>query len=91
MLGVWMMEGVEGLRGRVVSLQGSEGTRDELWSQGVQDVRLFELQGLQLSLDLLKGDAMQARVFMANANEVFPEFSAKSKKQTINTQFILCC
>lgn len=42
----------------MVPLQGSEGTGDELWGQWVQDIGLLELQGLQLSLDLLKGDAM---------------------------------
>lgn len=83
MLGVWVVEGVEDLRGRLVSLQGSEGTRDELRSQGVQDVRLFQLQGLQLSLDLLKGDAVEAGVFMANVNEVFPEFPVKSRNRCL--------
>lgn len=42
----------------MVSLQGPKGTRDELWSQWVEDIGLFELQGLQLSLNLLEGDAM---------------------------------
>lgn len=51
-----MMVGMEGLRRRVV--QGPEGAGDEFWGQWVQDVGLLELQGLQLSLDLLKGDAM---------------------------------
>lgn len=53
-----MMVGMEGLRRRVVPLQGPEGAGDELRGQWVQDVGLLELQGLQLSLDLLKGDAM---------------------------------
>lgn len=57
-LRMWVMVGMEGLRRRVVPLQGPEGTRDELRGQRVQDVGLLELQGLQLSLDLLKGDAM---------------------------------
>ncbi len=56
MLRVWMMVRMEGLRRGVV--QGPEGARDELRGQWVEDVGLLELQGLQLSFDLLKGDAM---------------------------------
>lgn len=41
-----------------MAVHGPEGARNELWRQGVQDVRLLELQSLQLGLDLLEGDAM---------------------------------
>lgn len=58
MLRVWMMVGMEGLRRRVVALHGSEGTGDELWGQRIQNIGLLQLQSLQLSLDLLKGDAV---------------------------------
>lgn len=53
-----MMVGMKNLRRSVMSLQGPEGTRNELWRQRIQDVSLLELQSLQLSFDLLKGDAM---------------------------------
>lgn len=58
MLRMGVMVGMEGQRRRVVSLQGPESTGYELWGQWVQHVGLLELQGLQLGLDLLKGDAM---------------------------------
>lgn len=81
-----MVVGMQDLR-RVVPLQWPEGTRDELWGQWVEDVGLFELQGLQLRFDLLKGDAMQARVFMADGDKVFPEFSGKGKNKTDGDKF----
>ena len=42
----------------MVSQHGSEGTWDELRGQWVEDISLLELQGLELSLDLLKGNAV---------------------------------
>lgn len=53
-----MMVGVEDLWRRVMTLQGPEGAGNELRRQWVQHVRLLQLQGLQLSFDLLKGDAV---------------------------------
>lgn len=61
-----MMVGMKALGGGLVSLKGPEGPRDELRGQRVEDVRLLELQGLQLSLDLLEGDALQAGVLVAD-------------------------
>lgn len=61
-----MMVGMKALGGGLVSLKGPEGPRDELRGQRVEDVRLLELQGLQLSLDLLEGDAVQAGVLVAD-------------------------
>lgn len=81
MLRMHMMVGVEGLWRRVKPLQGSEGAWDEFWGQWVEDVGLLELKGLQLCLDLLKGDAMKAWVFMADGDKVLPEFSEKKKKR----------
>lgn len=53
-----MMMGMKNLRRRVMPLQGPEGTGNELWRQRVQHVGLLEFQSFQLSLDLLKGDAV---------------------------------
>lgn len=39
-------------------LKGPEGSGDELRGQWVKDIGLLELQGLQLSLNLLKGDSV---------------------------------
>ena len=53
--------------------QDSEGPGDELGGQRVEHIGLLELQGLQLGLDLLVGDAMQAGVLVADGDEVLPE------------------
>ena len=78
MLRMWVVEGVEGQRRRVVPEQWPEGAGDELWGQWVKDVGLLQLQGLQLRLDLLEGDTVQTRVFMADGDEMLPEFSVKT-------------
>lgn len=72
-----MMVGMKNLRRRVMPLQGPEGTGNELWRQRVQHVGLLEFQSLQLSLDLLKGDAVEAGVFMADGDKVLPKFPEK--------------
>lgn len=75
-----MMMGMEDLRRRVLPVQRPEGTGDELWGQWVQDISFLQLQGLQLCLDLLKGDAMQACIFMADGDKALPKFSRKGQK-----------
>lgn len=79
MLRMWMILGMEDLRRGVMAVQGPEGAGNELRRQGVQDVRLLELQSLQLGLDLLEGDAMEAGVFMADGYKVLPEFPEKNR------------
>lgn len=83
MLGMRMMMGMKALWRRLVALKGPEGPRNEFWCQRVQDISLLELQSLQLSLDLLEGDSMQASVFMADGNEVLPKFPGRHKKKYI--------
>lgn len=75
---VVVMVGVEALRGRVVAVQRAQGSWDELRRQGVEDVGLLELQRLQLGLDLLKGDAVQAGVLVADGDEVLPELPGRA-------------
>lgn len=89
MLRMHMMVRVEGLWRRVKPLQGPEGTWDEFWGQWVENVGLLELQGLQLCLYLLKGDAMKAWVFMADGDKVLPEFSEKKKKRKTRWRVLL--
>ena len=76
-----------------MALQGSQGSGDELRGQRVQDVGFLQLQGFQLSLDLLKGDAVQARIFVADGDKVLPEFSGKGQKEEILRSFpsVLIC
>lgn len=57
----------------------AQGTRDELWGQRVEHIGLFQLQGLQLDLNLFKGDAVETVVLMADGDEGLPELSVKDQ------------
>lgn len=78
--------GVETLRGRVVGVQRAEGSRDELWGQRVENVGLLELQCLQLGLDLLEGDAVQAGVLVADGDEVLPKLPGTARMRERGTE-----
>lgn len=56
-----------------MAVQGAQGSRDKLRRQRVEHVGLLEFQRLQLGLDLLEGDAVQAGVLVADGDEVLPE------------------
>lgn len=57
----------------------AQGTRDELWGQRVEHIGLFQLQGLQLDLNLFKGDAVETVVLMTDGDEGLPELSVKDQ------------
>lgn len=57
----------------------AQGTGDELWGQRVEHIGLFQLQGLQLDLNLFKGDAVETVVLMADGDEGLPELSVKDQ------------
>lgn len=77
---------METLRGRVVGVQRAEGSRDELWGQRVENVGLLELQCLQLGLDLLEGDAVQAGVLVADGDEVLPKLPGTARMRERGTE-----
>ena len=64
---------------------GAEGAGDELRGQGVEHVGLLQLQCLQLGLDLLEGDAVQAVVVMADGDKRLPELSVGVKHTHTHT------
>ena len=73
---MWVRVRVEALSGLMGAQEDAESPGDELGGQRVEHERLLELQGLQLGFDLLKGDAVQAGVLVADGDEVLPELPA---------------
>jgi hypothetical protein len=81
-LGVWVLVMVLVMMG-VLGRLGPQGAGDELGRQRVEHVGLLELKGLQLGLDLLKGDAVQAGVLVADGDELLPELSVRGEERGV--------